>query len=482
MKLTGIVEDVFVSRTVFRGYATLRTLYKISKTSNYQRKEDEARLPEICNFLENSSFRFFPELLFAWQIEEPNVLTNLKQDQGKIELKNGISIKKAKFTFQQIIGNEPTTKVITINIPEEELLKKPFIRLDGNHRLSALKEIYEQEEQSGIKNELLNMIVPFSVLLQTKGDEAEKYESAFFYLINSKAKSLTTEENLHSILEKDFFTTDERVKLLGVSEIDTLQRYIDDFKRNKYKLISDVFKDNIYTLALRLVSLIKDTDANNIISAVRYIDNCYVKNELGNIINKNILLSLIKVRSDRKFYKNYLSWIQKLPPIIFDNIDPDDIICLYEESFLKKLEIFVAMPYFGKEQIKDYNMIYEEAIKDLNSEYKSNIFLNSIMSNRGEALDLIKDIFEKIKRCDIFFADITGNNPNVTYEMGWARALNKKVVIVKRKDSDRPSSDYEHDAYQEYDDTSRYLSLKKCIKENLSKILENDYYLVKDKK
>ena len=66
VKLTGIVEDVFGGRTVFRGYATLRTLYKLSQSSDYQRKEDEERLPAICNFLRNSPFRFYPELLLLF--------------------------------------------------------------------------------------------------------------------------------------------------------------------------------------------------------------------------------------------------------------------------------------------------------------------------------------------------------------------------------------------------------------------------------
>ena len=38
------------------------------------------------------------------------------------------------------------------------------------------------------------------------------------------------------------------------------------------------------------------------------------------------------------------------------------------------------------------------------------------------SFDMIDDIFRKIKNCNIFISNITGNNPNVTYEMGWARA------------------------------------------------------------
>lgn len=480
VKLTGIVEDVFGGRTVFRGYATLRTLYKLSQSSDYQRKEDEERLPAICNFLRNSPFRFYPELLFAWQIEESDALTKLKvsQTQGTINFNNGISIKKAKFSFQKIIGDEPKTKVITINIPEEEISKKPFVRLDGNHRLAALKELYDQEAESNIHNELLDMVVPFSVLLQIRGEEAEKYESAFFYLINSKAKALTTEENLHAILEKNFFTNEERIDLLGISSIDKLQKYITDFKFNKYKIISDIFENEIYTLALSLLSLIKNVEALKVISAIQYINACYESKELKTN-NKNIILSLIKVRSEKEFYNNFFTWIQNFPSKTISDIKPEKIVSIYEELISKKLEVFVAMPYFGEEKIREYNKIYKEAIDEINKQYGINIYLNKIMSNTGETSDQIKDIIDKIKRCDIFFSDVTDNNANVTYEMGWARALNKKVIILKEKSSEKPKSDYINDTYHLYDKECPNITLKKEIENNLSAILENDYHLVR---
>ena len=480
MKLTGIVEDVFGGRTVFRGYATLRTLYKLSKSSDYQRKEDETRLPEICDFLKNSPFRFYPELLFAWQIDEADALKKLKFDQlqGTIEFNSVVSIKKTKFTFQKKLGDEPKTKVITINIPDSEIEKKPFVRLDGNHRLCALKKIYDNEVEFGEQNELLDFIVPFSVLLQIKNDEAEKFESAFFYLINSKAKALTTEENLHAILGKDLFTGEERANLLGLPSIDSLQVYIDNLKNNNYRIISEVFENKIYTLALRLTSLIKEVNPGDVISAIQYLNGCYVKDDLK-INNKNIILSLIKVRTEKIFYNEYFLWIQKHPIELFNEISPEKIISLYEEVISKKLEIFVAMPYFSKSKIDEYNKIYKDYVDELNKIYGAKILLNKIMSPTGTTVNLIDDIIQKIKRCDIFISDITENNPNVTYEMGWAEALNKKIIIVKEKSSDLPKSDYLRLDYKPYDKECLCTSLSEIIKTNISKILEEDYHFVR---
>ena len=90
------------------------------------------------------------------------------------------------------------------------------------------------------------------------------------------------------------------------------------------------------------------------------------------------------------------------------------------------------------------------------------------------------DIINKIQSCAIFFADITDNNANVSYEMGWARALKKKVIIVRRKGAEPPKSDYVNDTYHEYNDSARQSSLKKVIKENIIEELKKGYGLISE--
>ena len=91
-----------------------------------------------------------------------------------------------------------------------------------------------------------------------------------------------------------------------------------------------------------------------------------------------------------------------------------------------------------------------------------------------------KNIINKIKKAKIVFADITDNNANVLYEMGWARALeDKQVIIVRRKGSTKPKSDYQNDTYHEYDDSCRSTSLSKVIEDNILEVLEKNYGLIK---
>lgn len=47
---------------------------------------------------------------------------------------------------------------------------------------------------------------------------------------------------------------------------------------------------------------------------------------------------------------------------------------------------------------------------------------------------ITEDIKEYLKMSDFVVADVTGNNPNVMFELGWALALGKKPIVVRQKD------------------------------------------------
>ena len=139
------------------------------------------------------------------------------------------------------------------------------------------------------------------------------------------------------------------------------------------------------------------------------------------------------------------------------------------------------MPYFDNDDrvVEDYNKIYSETIKKIADDYSINISLYPIMCNKGRTQDQIQDIINKIKECKICFADITGNNANVSYEMGWARALQKEVIIVIRKGAEKPKSDYQNDTYHDYNDAARSTDLARVIRENIVEVLEKNYGLIK---
>jgi nucleoside 2-deoxyribosyltransferase len=51
---------------------------------------------------------------------------------------------------------------------------------------------------------------------------------------------------------------------------------------------------------------------------------------------------------------------------------------------------------------------------------------------------IVEKIKEQISRADLIIADLTGKNPNVFYEVGYAAALNKKLIQLAQSVADLP--------------------------------------------
>jgi nucleoside 2-deoxyribosyltransferase len=63
---------------------------------------------------------------------------------------------------------------------------------------------------------------------------------------------------------------------------------------------------------------------------------------------------------------------------------------------------------------------------------------------------IIERIYAEIIPADLIIADMTGRNPNVFYEVGYAHALGKRVVLLTRAVDDSPLDlrGYRHIVYE----------------------------------
>jgi hypothetical protein len=84
---------------------------------------------------------------------------------------------------------------------------------------------------------------------------------------------------------------------------------------------------------------------------------------------------------------------------------------------------------------EDFNDVYEFGIKGACSDVDvycervdEQIFLGSMLDR----------IYNQISRADLLVADMTGRNANVFYEVGYAHALGKSVVLLTQKTEDIP--------------------------------------------
>lgn len=486
MKLTGIIEDVFNGRTIFRGYATLKHLAIASKPGEYQREADVRRLPEIKTFMETSKFSFFPELIFGLQLTDPSALRKLKyeQDLGTILLSDGIKFVKAKFVFDAIIGENPKTKVMSIEIPDDILSQKPLTRLDGNHRLNVIDDILA--DNSSI--ELLDTVVPFSILMQIKSDEAQQYESAFFYLINSKAEALTSEENLSAIFNNESFSTGLKSDLLNIPEEQVL--CIDELALFLQQSHIEIYGNSYFTFALHLTQFTNNYSYEQLQKAIIYLaGEC---DELA-VRELDVLLVLLKylVDGNKTDFKRFAKWIKSNEIGKIKGLHHSKLIDIYEHIHRRReYKVFVAMPYISFKRVNDFNNLFKEVLKEISEKkVQAKVSLIPIMRFRGNSQRIDSRLIKCIKECDIFIADLTTCNDNVIFEVGLAEGNNKPMLLIKA-DADtskmpfdevelklREQVPFDMDKLQwiPYSSSGYYNDIKNIMKNNIPTMLKENY-------
>lgn len=479
MKLTGIIEDVFRGVTIFRGYATLNTLAKLSSSTSYQRNNREERSKELLQYMDSSQFFFFPELVFGWRIDEIDAIRKLKyEDVSSISIEKGIRIRKAKFKFRELEnGEDPKTKVVTLEIPDT--LNEPvFSRIDGNHRLVVIDNI----RQAGIDSEyrdVCNKVVPYCVLLQDNNLEAVKYEVAYFYLINSKALPLTVEENLKSIFSSEHFTKSEKENLAIVEDIEKYESAVKLLVDNEYEFVKEVYNEESYTLALEIIDHFVDIDLNALKRALIQIEALYERDELPGK-NKSIVISLIVAyaKHGKDFFDGYRRWLSVNQLVKIENVKPQELLASYEE-IRGELKIFVAMPYFGGDPdiVHSYNEAYKRCIERTKQEDSTlHIRLFPIMENDGESRNIDEQIFRQIDQCDVFVADISEKNEGVYLEYGYAKAKGKHRIIMKSENAEvKPHFDLDHDSRVLYKNNDNLNTFEKRFVKQLKSLLNDNY-------
>jgi nucleoside 2-deoxyribosyltransferase len=91
---------------------------------------------------------------------------------------------------------------------------------------------------------------------------------------------------------------------------------------------------------------------------------------------------------------------------------------------------FVEMPFDQK-----FNGIWKTVIKPTVEELGDQCLRVDDMFNTGSILN---DIFTSIQKADYIIADLSEQNPNVYYELGYSHALNKKVILLSQDISKLP--------------------------------------------
>jgi len=109
---------------------------------------------------------------------------------------------------------------------------------------------------------------------------------------------------------------------------------------------------------------------------------------------------------------------------------------------------FVLMPFSA-----DFDQIYAEGIKVAaqRAGFECQRVDEQIFSE-----GILARVYAEIAKADLIIADMTGCNPNVFYEVGYAHALNKPVILLTQRASDIPF-DLKHSQHVVYDGRTDYL-------------------------
>lgn len=473
MRLTGILGNSLNGQLCLRGFAKIKDLARVSKADyTYQRKPIDRS--DISDFLEKQAYLFFPEVILGYKIKSKGSESAIKSIQEGKKAKS----EEGTFTVKKISGE--SEKYVTIEI-DEAINPQPFSRIDGNHRLLAA------EKSTNPKVE--NMVAPYCLILGEDTTDFDKATKVFFHNINTKTIPLTSEENLKVLIDDEKnFSNDELVEIFGGKHPIKTRELVNKAKPEIFGNIQHIIKDKYRTyLNNTFWHLLEDGEDENkiidkVVNSLQAVNTLYGSEpQLKANDSLGILTAFLyyHVKDESAKFDMFKNWILNNQIFNAKEVSAKSIINIFDNIIASEMKVFVAMPFFDEKVIEDYNHIYSDTIKKIAENYSINISLYPIMNNKGATQDQIQDIINKIKECKICFADITDNNPNVSYEMGWARALKKDVIIVRRKGSVEPKSDYKNDTYHEYDDSARSIDLARVISENIVEVLEKNYGLIK---
>lgn len=127
-----------------------------------------------------------------------------------------------------------------------------------------------------------------------------------------------------------------------------------------------------------------------------------------------------------------------------------------------KTFVFVLMPFSA-----DFGDVYELGIKAACKD------AGAYCERVDEQLftdNILDRIYNQITKADVVVADMTGRNPNVFYETGYAHALNKSVILLTREAKDIPFDlkHYPHIVYE-----GRIAVLKAQLEKRIRWCIEN---------
>ncbi|RKF06475.1 hypothetical protein DEM25_012840 [Oceaniradius stylonematis] len=130
---------------------------------------------------------------------------------------------------------------------------------------------------------------------------------------------------------------------------------------------------------------------------------------------------------------------------------------------------FVIQPFDGGRYDKRYDDVFRPAIEDAG--------FDAYRVDQDPAVEVpIEEIEQQIQDAEICLAEITENNANVWYELGFAVAAGKSVVMICSNDRERFPFDVQHRKITRYscESPSDFKKLRETITERLKHVSQRN--------
>ncbi|WP_286030678.1 DNA sulfur modification protein DndB [Helicobacter pullorum] len=414
---------------VLRGFADAKTLASISKTNEeFQRPINKEHKRDIEEYLikNTESAIYFPEVTLLYEYD-PGVDPSDLAFRPLWEIEG---IDKKDIIMLSVID---TLGLAYLDIQEDQTL----YRLDGNHRLEVLGEasnggLKRDIEKKKTKNNIFetNRNLSFCIILVPKTLESS-YEQLYFYLLNAKGLPIDSIKTLDIVTKaderelKEFVENDPLLHILKNTK-EAWGNFQNEEKEILMKVIKELLKNNDENKSLE--NIIKES-----IGIYRRMEDCK-SSILGFICFLRLKCDdVIKTKEKLTYFQK---WIEKFKYKIehFEKIsDLYEAFIGYIEEVSKTRYIFVAME-FNQDYIKTYESAITNIVNKIEGENDLlNFELMSIM-NPDSDVNIPEKIFENIKKSHIVVVDISTNNTNVLFEYGYAKGLDKHIVLTYSKE------------------------------------------------
>lgn len=429
---------------VLRGFARSSDLARFSQPDqNYQRDKKPEHLKHLKEFMKSmkTSAKYIPEVTLVargYENLEPIKISGSLTPKQKGELDN--------LEYWQLTVNQ-----------------NQLYRIDGNHRLLATEND--------------DYYVPFSIIVWDESNVNQDDEAFLFYFLNSKAKKLTTEENLKGLVDAQSWEDHE------LEKANVLLPYIRHFRKNfeNHKLFNKTFykdsqnNENAKTQILKILEIILKEenstglsfDINKFEEHIKDTQEILSQKDRFKYLRDNfrcfpqlVFYTLYKNEDYEKaiqFLTETDNWAEYFLHDSNSFIYPDKMYNNAKKQLNKKVKIFVAMPYYDDDTVKQFNKTFKSLVEELKKEndyLKDRLELCPIMTYKAESTDILSKMDIEIGSCDIFIADISKYknfkvNPNVMYELG--RVVGKTPFILIRNKDNKPTDiafDIAHWSYE----------------------------------